>query len=321
MNSALGFGAARFALGLGEATNFPAAIKTTAEWFPPRERAFATGWFNSGTNIGAVLAPLLVPVIALRWGWRWAFYLTGAAGFIWMTLWLLVYRKPDRTREPALFASTVAATVDESPVNWRTLLRMKETWGLGFGRFCADPIWWFYLYWTPKFLDARHGVTLAQLAAPLVTIYLAADVGSIAGGYLSSALIRRGMPAVKARKLVMLGAAFCVTPIIFATVIPSLWATVAIVALAASAHQGWSANIFTLVSDIYPQRAVATMVGISGFCGAIGGMIFAAVTGLVLQRTGLYWPMFLVAGVAYFVALATVHWATRGRIEPAAAAS
>ncbi|MEP7344329.1 MAG: MFS transporter, partial [Gemmatimonadaceae bacterium] len=186
MNSARSFGAARFALGLGEAANFPAAIKTTAEWFPARERAFATGLLNSGTNIGAVLAPLIVPAIALRWGWRWAFYLTGAIGFVWLVVWLLVYRKPSPTREPALFESTADAATQGTPVSWRMLLGMKETWALGFGRFCADPIWWFYLYWTPKFLDARHGVTLAQLAAPLVAIYLVADVGSILGGYISS---------------------------------------------------------------------------------------------------------------------------------------
>jgi ACS family hexuronate transporter-like MFS transporter len=319
MTSALTFGAARFALGLGEASNFPAAIKTTAEWFPARERAFATGLLNSGTNIGAMLAPLVVPVIALNWGWRWAFYLTGAVGFVWLTIWLIVYRRPHPAREPAQFESSAAAVAAESPVGWLTLLRMKQTWALGFGRFCADPIWWFYLFWIPKFLDARHGVTLTGLAVPLVAIYVAADIGSIAGGYFSSALIRRGVPAITARKRVMLGAACCVTPIIFATAIPSLWLTVAVIALAASAHQGWSANIFTLVSDIYPQRAVASMVGISGFFGAVGGMIFSAVTGLVLQRTGLYWPMFVVAGAAYFVALSVVHWATRGRIELAVA--
>jgi ACS family hexuronate transporter-like MFS transporter len=319
-SSAFGFGAARFALGFGESSNFPAAIKTTAEWFPARERAFATGVLNSGTNIGAVLAPLLVPVIALRWGWRWAFYLTGAVGFVWLVVWLLVYRRPSRAREAALFEAGSSAEGEERPVSWSTLLRMKETWALGFGRFCADPIWWFYLYWTPKFLDARHGVTLVQLAAPLITIYLVADAGSIVGGYVSSARIRRGVPPFTSLKGWMLGAALCVTPIVLATVLSNLWATVAIVALAAAAHQAWSANIFTLVSDLYPQRAVASMVGVSGFFGAIGGMIFAAVTGQVLQRTGLYWPMFVVAGVAYLVALSAVHWATRERVELAVAA-
>lgn len=317
MRSAVGFGVARSALGLGEATNFPAAIKTVAEWFPKRERAFATGLFNSGSNIGAVIAPLLVPFIAVRWGWRWAFYLTGAAGFVWLALWWIFYRKPEypSDEDTDLHSISTTLSVDASPVSWRTLLRMNETWALGAARFVSDPIWWFYLFWIPKFLHAHHGVVLAQLGPPLIAIYLAADIGSVAGGYLSSSLIRRGWSPVPARKCAMLASAIAVVPMIFATEIPNLWATVALVALAAAAHQGWSANVFTIVSDIYPTRTVASMVGLCGFFGAVGGVVFSAGTGMVLQRTGRYSPMFFTAGIAYLVALSIIHAATRRKIK------
>ena len=312
MRSALGFGIARASLGLGEASNFPAAIKTVAEWFPKRERALATGLFNSGSNVGAVLAPLMVPYIALHFGWRWAFYLTGGLGFIWLAFWLALYRKPQG--QPSNIAEAGSPSASARTVSWGSLLSMKETWAIGAARVVSDPIWWFYLYWTPKFLNARHGVVLAELGPPLIAIYLAADVGSIAGGYLSSVLIRRGWSPLPARKAAMLVSAISVTPMIFATTIPSLWATVALVALATAAHQGWSANLFTMISDIYPQPAVASMVGLSGFFGSVGGVIFSASTGIILQRTGKYYPMFLMAGTAYLLGLAIIHLGTRGEL-------
>ncbi len=317
LSSAFGFGVARCALGVGEASNFPAAVKAVAEWFPKRERAFATGLFNSGSNIGAVLAPLVVPFIALRWGWRWAFFLTGALGFIWLALWLLVYRRPSPRYglddEPA--TASAADIPDQPALTWRRLLSLRATWALGFARFATDPIWWFYLYWLPKFLKTEHGVVLDKLGPPLVAIYLAADAGSIAGGYLSSALMRRGWQSLKARKFAMLIAALCVTPMIFAAKISGLWQAVALVGLAAAAHQAWSCNLYTVVSDMYPQSAVASMIGLCGFFGSAGGILFSVSTGLILQRTGLYSPMFFICGVAYLVGLAIIHLGTRGEIS------
>jgi MFS transporter, ACS family, hexuronate transporter len=321
LSSVFGFGVARCALGVGEASNFPAAVKTIAEWFPKRERAFATGLFNSGSNIGAVLAPLVVPFIALRWGWRWAFFLTGALGFIWLALWLLLYRKPgpQAAIEKGLEANGNEDNSERISVPWSNLLAMRETWALGLARFATDPIWWFYLYWLPKFLKAQHGVVLDKLGPPLVAIYLAADVGSIAGGYLSSALMRRGWHSLKARKTAMLVSAVCVTPMIFAAKISGLWQAVALVGLAAAAHQGWSCNLYTIVSDMYPQRAVASMIGLCGFFGSVGGILFSVSTGLILQRTGLYSPMFFMCGVAYLVGLAIIHTGTRHSMENEAA--
>lgn len=317
LSSAFGFGVARCALGVGEASNFPAAIKTIAEWFPQRERAFATGLFNSGSNVGAVLAPLAVPFIALRWGWRWAFFLTGALGFIWLALWLSLYRRPgpQAALEKGLPGNSGADSPREASLSWSQLLAIRQTWALGLARFATDPIWWFYLYWLPKFLKAQHGVVLDQLGPPLVAIYLAADVGSIAGGYLSSALMRRGWHSLQARKAAMLVSAVSVTPMIFAARISGLWQAVALVGLAAAAHQGWSANLYTIVSDMYPQKAVASMIGLCGFFGSAGGIIFSVSTGLILQRTGLYSPMFFMCGIAYLVGLAIIHAGTRGSPE------
>ncbi len=308
--SALGFGVARFALGMGEAGNFPAAIKTVAEWFPRRERALATGIFNSGSNVGAVIAPLLVPWIALHLGWRWAFVFTGAIGFLWLILWLIIYRQPHK--HPHLSQAELTYIQDQveessTPLPWRCLLTVRQTWGLSLARFVTDPIWWFYLYWVPKFLNSKHGLTLDRIGPPLVIIYLAADVGSIGGGWLSSHLIRQGWNAMKARQAAMLLCALSVIPMVFASGVSSLWVAVALLGVATAAHQGWSANVFTLVSDLYPKRAVASVVGICGFSGSIGGMLFAAATGWVLQWTGSYLPMFVVAGTTYLFGLGIVH--------------
>jgi ACS family hexuronate transporter-like MFS transporter len=315
----LGFGAARFALGLGESGNFPAAIKTMAEWFPRRERALATGIFNAGTNVGAVIAPLAVPWIAVTYGWRWAFILTGAAGLLWLLFWLPMYDHPDRhPRVTPAELALIRSDPDDPPqrIPWLRLLPHRQTWAFAVGKFMTDPIWWFYLYWIPKFLHDKHGLSLLKLGPPLVAIYLIADIGSIGGGWLSSTMLRRGVSVNRARKLAMLVCAVCVTPIVFASNVTSMWVAVGLVGLAAAAHQGWSANMFTLASDLFPRSAVASVVGLGGMAGAIGGMLVATAAGWVLELTGSYRLLFMVAGSAYLVALLIVHLLVP-RLEPA----
>jgi len=307
--SALGFGIARFALGLGEAANFPASIKTVAEWFPKKERAFATGIFNAGTNVGAVVAPAVVPFIALTWGWQWAFIMTGAIGFLWLGIWWVLYRPPESHPRLAkaefdYIRGDPAEAV--TPVPWLKLIGYRQTWALALGKFMTDPIWWFYLYWLGKFLNEKHGLSLSKLGPPLIAIYLIADVGSVGGGWLSSFLIKSGWSINAARKSTMLACALCVMPIVFATQVASLWAAVGLIGLAAAAHQGWSANIFTLASDMFPRRAVGSVVGIGGFGGAVGGMLIATAVGHLLQWTGSYVPVFLLAGAAYLLALLVI---------------
>jgi ACS family hexuronate transporter-like MFS transporter len=314
----LGFGMARFALGLGEAGNFPAAIKTVAEWFPRKERALATGIFNAGSNVGAVIAPAVVPFIAVNYSWQRAFVVTGAIGFVWLAFWYWLYRSPEQ--HPQLTAAELAhiRSDAEEPVvrvPWLRLARHRETWAFAIGKFLTDPVWWFYLYWIPKFLHDNHGLTLSKLGPPLIVIYLVADVGSIGGGWLSSSLIKRGASVNRARKTAMLVCALCVTPIVFASRVSDLWTAVALVSLAAAAHQGWSANIFTLVSDMFPRRAVGSVVGMGGMAGSIGGMLVATGTGWLLQLTGSYLTIFLVAGSAYLVALLVIHLLTP-RLRP-----
>ena len=291
------FSAARALLGLGESANFPGAIKTVAEWFPKEERALATGIFNAGTNTGAIVTPLLVPWIALTWGWRSAFIVTGSIGFLWLILWLALYRSP-----PASASSTEADEVAER-VPWIRLLGVRQTWAIVAGKLLADPIWWFYLYWLPKFLDAKYGIKLAQVALPLIVVYLVADVGSIAGGWLSSGLIKRGWTVNRARKTAMLLMALVIVPTALAPRAGTLWTAVLIVSVAAAAHQGWSANVYTLASDMFPRSAVASISGIGGFAGAMGGVLFQRVTGRILDANGNdYTPIFLVCGLAYVTA-------------------
>jgi ACS family hexuronate transporter-like MFS transporter len=308
--SVAGFMAARFMLGLGEAGNFPASIKAVAEWFPKKERALATGIFNSGTNVGALLSPLAVPWITLNYGWYWAFVATGLIGFIWLALWWPMYRHPDEhprlsPSEQAYIQSDPADPPGKVPL--RDILPHRQTWGFAIAKFMTDPIWWLYLFWVPDFLNRNHGIDLRHVGPPLITIYLIADVGSIGGGWLSSSLIKRGWSINAARKTAMLTCALAVVPIIFASRTESLWAATLLVALAAAAHQGWSANVFTLVSDTFPRHAVGTVVGFGGMAGAVGGMAIAKVTGFILETTGSYLPVFLIAGSAYLVALAIVH--------------
>jgi MFS transporter, ACS family, aldohexuronate transporter len=307
-----GFGVARAALGFGEAGNFPAAIKTVAEWFPKKERALATGIFNAGTNVGAIVAPLTVPWIAGHLGWRAAFIATGAIGFVWLLFWLPTYRRPEKhARVSAAELAYIQSDPPDRPVAkipWVRLIPHRQTSAFAIGKYLTDPIWWFYLYWIPGFLREHHKLDLASTAAPLIVIYLIADVGSIGGGWLSSTLIKRGWTINRARKTAMLICALAVTPIIFASNVKSLWGAVALIGLAAAAHQGWSCNLFTTTSDMFPREAVGSVVGIGGMAGALGGATMAVATGYILQSTGQnYSIVFLIAGTAYLVALAVVH--------------
>ena len=305
----VGFAIARFALGLGEAGNFPAAIKTVAEWFPRRERAFATGIFNSGSNVGAIVAPLTVPIVAVTWGWQAAFIFTGLLSGAWLITWLLVYRTPEQ--QPKLSAAELAyiRSDPEEPVTriaWTQLLRHRQTWAFVAAKFMTDPFWWFFLFWLPKFLNSEYGLTLTGIGLPLVVIYVMADVGSIAGGWLAGRFIRLGWSANRARKTAMLICASCVLPIVFASQAGNLWLAVGLIGLATAGHQGWSANVFTLSSDMFPRRAVGSVVGIGGFAGAVGGMMISTFVGFLLETTGSYLPVFLIAGSAYLLALLVV---------------
>jgi ACS family hexuronate transporter-like MFS transporter len=310
VHSALGFAVARFCLGFGESGNFPAGIKTVAEWFPRKERALATGIFNSGSNVGAIAAPLVVPWIAVTLGWRWAFVFTGVFSAIWLVAWLSIYLLPEP--HPNLSPVELEYIRSDAPrpatkIATSRLLPHRQTWAFVLGKFITDPIWWFFIFWLPKFLNARHGLDLTTLGPPLVAIYVMADLGSIAGGWLPTLFIKWGWSAQRARKTSMLFCALLVTPIVFAASVESLWAAVGLIGLAAACHQGWSANLFTLVSDMFPQRAVASVVGIGGFAGAVGGMAIAIATGSLLQFTGTYVPVFVMAGSAYLIAWLILH--------------
>jgi MFS transporter, ACS family, aldohexuronate transporter len=319
-SSVAGFIFVRFMLGLGESGNFPAAIKTVAEWFPRSERAFATGVFNAGTNIGAVITPMTVPFITVQFGWYWAFILTGLLGFGWLVVWLLVYDRPDR--HPRLTAAERAHILSDQVaestfrVPWTRLLRYRQTWSFAAAKFLTDPIWWMYLFWLPDFFSRTYGLSLLQLGPPIIVIYLMADVGSVGGGWLSSTLIRRGWTVNAARKTAMLACALAVVPIVAAASVQSMWSAVALISLATAAHQGWSANAFTLASDMFPRQMVGSVVGLGGFAGAVGGMMIAKVTGYVLQMTGSYTTVLMIAGCAYLIALAVVHILTP-TLEPA----
>lgn len=306
--TAAGFSFARAMLGVSESAIFPGSIKTIAEWFPQEERALATGIFNAGTNMGAILTPLLVPWIALTWGWQWAFVATGALGLLWLLLWIPLYRSPEPAGD---------TTVADARVPWVSLFGHRQTWAFIVGKLMADPIWWFYLYWLPKFLDAKYGVKLAQVAAPIIVVYLIADVGSVGGGWISSALIKRGWSVNRARKTTMLAMALLIVPTALVSRAPSMWAAVIIVGVAAAAHQAWSANVYTLASDMFPKSAVGSVVGIGAFAGAMGGVVFQRATGRVLQANGSdYAPIFVVCGLAYVTAWVIIHLLAP-RLEPA----
>ena len=301
--SAIGFGVARFALGLSESANFPAAIKTVADWFPQRERALATGIFNSGANVGAIVAPLAVPFLALHYGWRSAFIATGAAGFAWVLLWWGSFRQPP---EPGGLAPD-RAPAERIPV--RRLLANRAAWAFIIGKFLTDPAWWFYLFWLPGFLNRVYGLDLAHLGLPIMVIYQASTVGSIGGGWISAALLKRGWPPNRAREAAMLICALAVTPVIFVgTARGNMWLAVALVGVATAAHQGWSANLYTLASDLFPRGVVGSVVGLGGFAGAAGGMLVAPLVGIWLDWShGAYGPLFVIAGSIYLVAFAAIY--------------
>jgi MFS transporter, ACS family, hexuronate transporter len=309
-SSLSGFAAARSGLGFGEAGVFPASIKSVAEWFPRKEQSLAIGIFNAGSNVGAILTPLVVPWITIRWGWRWAFLITGAVGFVWLILWAVFYRKPEQ--HPRLTKGELEYICSDrfapvARIGWITLISYRQAWAFVAGKFFIDPIWWFYLFWVPDFLQRRHGLALMQIGLPLVVIYLIADVGSVSGGWFSSWLIRSGKSINFARKSTMLLCAMCILPIVLAYRIESLWGAVLVIGLAAGGHQGFSANLFALTSDTFPSQAVGSVVGMGGMAGAIGGMLIAKIVGYTLQWTGSYMIPFCIAGSAYFVALACIH--------------
>ena len=308
--SVAGFIAARFVLGLGESGNFPAAIKTVAEWFPKRERALATGIFNAGTNVGALATPLIVPWITYRYGWPAAFIATGALGLLWLGVWLPLYSAPSvHPRVDPGELQLIQSDPPDAPgrIPWVRLIGYRQTWAVAAAKFGTDPVWWLYLFWIPDFLHRRYGIDLQSMAMPLVVIYLIADVGSVGGGWLSSSLLKRGWPVNRARKTAMLVCALAVTPVAFAADVRAEWVAVLIVGIAAAAHQGWSANVYTLASDMFPRHAVGSVIGFAGMAGAVGGMLIAKVTGKILQLTGSYVPVFLIAASAYLITLLVVH--------------
>jgi MFS transporter, ACS family, hexuronate transporter len=310
---------ARFALGFGEAGVFPASIKCVAEWFPKKERALATGIFNAGTSVGAILTPLFVPWIAGHLGWRWAFLLTGAVGFAWLILWLVLYRRPE---EHPLCSGAERRYIQSEPadpvqqIKWAPLLSYRQTWAFAAGKFMIDPIWWFYLFWIPDYLHRQHGLHLTQIGLPIMVIYFISDLGSVAGGWISSALIRRSFSVNAARKWAMLICSLSVLPVAWAHRVSGLWPATLLIGLAAAAHQGFSANLFTLPTDLFPPRAVASVVGIGGMAGAVGGMLIAEIVGHLLQWTGSYMIPFFIAASAYLVALLLIH-SLSPRLTPA----
>ena len=317
--SVASFSVARFALGLGEAGNFPASIKTVAEWFPKKERALATGIFNAGTNVGILVAAAIVPPITLYFGWKWAFIVTGLVGFAWLIFWIAIYRRPEEhTRLSQEELEHIKSDPPDTEVHipWSQLLTHRQTWAFAVGKFMTDPIWWIYLFWLPDFLNRKHGIDLKSVGLPLIVVYLIADIGSVGGGWISSTLIKRGWTINRARKTAMLICAISVVPVMFAANASSLWVAVLLVGLAAAAHQGWSANIYTTASDMFPRKAVGSVVGIGGMAGAVGGMLISKLVGYILQFTGSYVPIFIIAGSTYLIALLIVHLLVP-RLEPA----
>jgi ACS family hexuronate transporter-like MFS transporter len=304
--SALTFGIARVFLGFGEAANFPACIKTVAEWFPKRQRATATGIFNSGANIGAIATILLVPWMAEKWGWQSTFLATGAIGFIWVGLWLWIYRQPEV--HPKVSAEELALIRSDPPdkmesVPWRRVFPKKETWAYAMGKFFTDPIWWFFLFWLPKYLQDTYHLSLMDIRIPTLIVYNASTIGSVYGGWLSGSLINRGWSINASRKTAMLICALCVVPVLYAPYAKNMWVVVGIFSLAMAAHQGWSANLFTTVSDMFPRVAVGSVVGIGGAAGAAGNARMLKLAGLVVTWTGSYFILFMISGSAYLVAL------------------
>jgi MFS transporter, ACS family, hexuronate transporter len=316
-----GFLVTRFILGLNEAAVFPASLKATAEWFPKKERALATGIFNAGTNVGAVLTPLLVPWITVHWGWRWAFVLVGSLGFVWLIVWLWTYRRPEE--HPQCSPQELAYIRSDGPeearerVPWIELLKFRQTWAFASAKFLTDPVWWFYLFWIPDFLQRKHGLALMEVGLPILVIYVIADAGSVLGGWMSSAIIARGGTLNAARKIPLLICSIAVVPIVFVSRVQGTWDAVLLIGLAAAAHQGFSANLLTLPSDMFPANAVASVVGFGGMAGAVAGMIIAKVVSYILQWTHSYAIPFVLAGSAYLIAMAVMQ-ALAPKLKPVA---
>jgi ACS family hexuronate transporter-like MFS transporter len=328
VSSTVGFSVVRSALGISEGGNFPAAIKTVAEWFPKKERAFATGIFNSGTNVGAIIAPLTVPFIAVAWGWRMAFIITGSTGFIWLVFWYIFYQSPSKHKyvtqaELDYINSDPENTdpiseVEKEKISWKKLLRFKQTWAFVVGKFLTDPIWWFYLFWLPDFLESQYHLKGTAIALPVAAVYVISTFGSVGGGWLPMSLIRNSWPTFKARKTSMFIYALLVIPIIFAQFLGSIdmWLAVAVIGLAASAHQAWSANIFTTVSDMFPKSSVGSVTGIGGMFGSLGGVLFSWLVqkNLFVHYRAIgkieiaYYIMFFVCGSAYLLAWVIMHF-------------
>lgn len=308
-----GFLVVAAAMGLGQSGLFPASIKAVAEWFPKKERALATGIFNAGTNLGASITPYLVALITIQFArpWPWAFYIVGATGFVWLIFWLLIYRRPQD--HPSVSKSELAYILSDpqDPVGakakWLKLLSHRQAWSFILGKLFTDPIWWFWLFWVPDVLQRRFGMSLSQIVWPILIIYLVSDVGSVLGGWSSSALIARGFTVNAARKTVMLICALSIMPVLYAVRTHHAWVAVALISVAAAAHQAFSANLFTLPSDMFPRFAVGSVVGIGGAAGGLGGFLIANTVGHVLQNTGSYLIPFIMASFAYLVALGLIH--------------
>lgn len=329
VGSTFGFGVVRSALGISEAGNFPAAIKTVAEWFPKKERAFATGIFNSGANIGAIVAPLTVPFIAVAWGWRWAFIITGSIGFIWLVLWQVIYRAPaqhskvskaelDYINSDHDSQTESLQPIEQKKISWGKLLSFKQTWAFVIGKFLTDPIWWFYLFWLPDFLESQYNLKGTAIAIPVALVYTMSTFGSVGGGWLPMNLIKNNWPVFKARKTSMFIYALAVIPIIFAQILGgvNMWLAVIVIGIAASAHQAWSANIFTTVSDMFPKRTIGSVTGLGGMFGSIGGVFLslAVQKNLFVYYRSIhkieiaYYIMFFVCGSAYILAWLIMHF-------------
>lgn len=304
------FFAVRMLLGVGEAGNFPAGIKAVTEWFPKKERALATGIFNAGSNIGAIVTPLIVPIILQFWGWQMAFVVTGALGSLWIIAWVLMYRRPEQ--HPRVGPAELAYIQQDPPdqeekAGWLAVLGKRETWAYALGKFLIDPVWWMLLFWLPDFFKKTFTLDIPTFSLVLAAVYFISDIGSVAGGWLSSAMIRGGRSINFARKVTMLICACAALPYLFITQIHDLWTATLVVGLVAAAHQAFSANLYTLPGDIFPRKAVGSVIGIGGMLGGIGGMVMAKSVGWVLETIGGYGPIFAVAGVIYFLAVLVVH--------------
>ena len=315
------FAMARFGLGIGESGNFPAGVKAVTQWFPQKERALAIGVFNAGSNVGAILTPLIVPAIALSYGWRMTFLVTGVLGLLWVAAWLALYREPDdHARVGAAELAYIRQDAVDPPMAvkglWLQLLGKRETWAFALGKFFIDPIWWFYLFWLPSYLHDKYHLNLVGFGLPIAAIYLLSDLGSVGGGWLSGRMIRAGATPNKARKLTMLICACCILPVVLSQFIDSLWLNVLIIGIAAAGHQAFSANVYTIPSDTFPRFAVGSVIGIGGTVGALGGMLFSMYIGKVLDSLGTYAPIFAVAGGSYFMALFCIQLLSP-RLEPA----